>query len=127
MATGRKAFSGSSQASLISAIMKEDPAPIAALQPMISPALDRVVPNGREIFYRKEKKFLRAAITTSPAFSASRPELLFEGDYEAWDISRDGKRFLLVKDEAAESAPKHLNLVLDWFEDLKLRAPAIRK
>src|SRR5213596_2294869 len=43
MATGRKAFSGSSQASLISAIMKEEPAPIATLQPMTPPALDRVV------------------------------------------------------------------------------------
>src|SRR5437016_893814 len=43
MATGRKAFSGTSQASLISAIMKEEPAPIAALQPMTPPALDRVV------------------------------------------------------------------------------------
>jgi Tol biopolymer transport system component/predicted Ser/Thr protein kinase len=43
MATGRKAFAGSSQASLISAIMKEDPAPISAVSPMSPPALDRVV------------------------------------------------------------------------------------
>ena len=43
MATGRKAFSGSSQASLISSIMKEEPAPITALAPMSPPALDRVV------------------------------------------------------------------------------------
>jgi hypothetical protein len=43
MATGRKAFSGTSQASLISAIMKEDPAPISTVQPMTPPALDRVV------------------------------------------------------------------------------------
>jgi Tol biopolymer transport system component len=82
-------------------------------------------PGGNEIFYRKDKKVMRVAVTTTPAFSASRPEPLFEGDYEAgWDIARDGKRFLLIKDEAAESAPKHLNLVLDWFQDLKLRAPA---
>jgi Tol biopolymer transport system component/predicted Ser/Thr protein kinase len=80
--------------------------------------------DGREIFYRKDKKVMRVAVTASPSFSASRPELLFEGDYEGWDIARDSKRFLMVKDEAAESAPKHLNLVLDWFQDLKLRAPA---
>jgi Tol biopolymer transport system component len=43
MATGKKAFSGASQASLISAIMKEEPAPISAVQPMTPPALDRVV------------------------------------------------------------------------------------
>jgi serine/threonine protein kinase/Tol biopolymer transport system component len=42
MATGKKAFSGTSQASLISAIMKEDPAPITAVSPLSPPALDHV-------------------------------------------------------------------------------------
>jgi Tol biopolymer transport system component len=43
MATGKKAFSGASQASLISAIMQTDPPAISAVQPMSPPALDRVV------------------------------------------------------------------------------------
>ncbi|HEY4231562.1 MAG TPA: protein kinase, partial [Thermoanaerobaculia bacterium] len=43
MATGRKAFSGGTQASLISSIMKEDPPPISQVSPMSPPALDRVV------------------------------------------------------------------------------------
>ena len=43
MATGKKAFSGTSQASLISAIMSADPPPISSVQPMSPPALDRVV------------------------------------------------------------------------------------
>jgi Tol biopolymer transport system component/tRNA A-37 threonylcarbamoyl transferase component Bud32 len=43
MATGRKAFTGSSQASLISSIMKEDPAAISTISPMSPPSLDRVV------------------------------------------------------------------------------------
>jgi serine/threonine protein kinase/Tol biopolymer transport system component len=43
MATGRKAFSGSSRASLISAILRDEPAPVSASQPMTPPALDRVV------------------------------------------------------------------------------------
>jgi Tol biopolymer transport system component len=43
MATGRKAFVGASQASLISSIMKEEPAPISATAPMTPPALERVV------------------------------------------------------------------------------------
>src|SRR5262249_49522717 len=42
-ATGKKAFSGSSQASLISAILRDDPLPISQVQPMSPPALDRVV------------------------------------------------------------------------------------
>jgi serine/threonine protein kinase/Tol biopolymer transport system component len=43
MATGKKAFSGASQASLISAIMQNDPPPISSLQPMTPPTLDRIV------------------------------------------------------------------------------------
>ncbi|MDQ6892588.1 MAG: protein kinase [Acidobacteriota bacterium] len=43
MATGRKAFAGASQASLISAIMQSDPPPISSVQPVTPPALDRVV------------------------------------------------------------------------------------
>jgi hypothetical protein len=61
------------------------------------------------------------------SFSASRPELLFEGEYVGWGIAPDGKRFLMVKDAAAESAPKHLNLVLDWFEDLRARVRSVSK
>ncbi len=43
MATGKKAFSGESQASLISAILRDDPQPISQVQPTSPPALDRVV------------------------------------------------------------------------------------
>jgi len=43
MATGKRAFNGKSQASLITAIMSADPQPISELQPMSPPALDRIV------------------------------------------------------------------------------------
>ena len=43
MATGRKAFSGRSQASLIGSILKDEPAAISTISPMVPPALDRVV------------------------------------------------------------------------------------
>src|SRR5258706_8549414 len=43
MATGKRAFEGKSQASVISAIMSSDPPPMSALQSMTPPALDRVV------------------------------------------------------------------------------------
>ncbi len=43
MATGKKAFEGTSQASLIGAILKDEARPISALQPLSPPALDRVV------------------------------------------------------------------------------------
>ncbi len=43
MATGRRAFDGATQASLISAIMRDVPRPMAELAPMSPPALDRLV------------------------------------------------------------------------------------
>jgi Tol biopolymer transport system component len=43
MATGQKAFTAKSRASLIAAILEHEPAPISSVQPLIPPALDRVV------------------------------------------------------------------------------------
>ncbi len=43
MVTGRRAFAGGSQASLIGAIMNEQPAPASTVQPMTPPAFDRVI------------------------------------------------------------------------------------
>jgi eukaryotic-like serine/threonine-protein kinase len=43
MATGHKAFSGTTQASLISSILRDDPESISQVQRMSPPALDRVV------------------------------------------------------------------------------------
>jgi len=37
------------------------------------------------------------------------------------DVSADGQRFLMVKDESSSG---RLNLVLNWFEELKRRVPA---
>ncbi|MGE5414817.1 MAG: protein kinase domain-containing protein, partial [Syntrophomonadaceae bacterium] len=43
MATGKKAFTGSSQASLIGSILRDDPTAISEISPMTPPALNRVV------------------------------------------------------------------------------------
>ena len=43
MVTGKKAFEGKTQASLIGAILKDDPPPISTLQPLTPASLDRIV------------------------------------------------------------------------------------
>ena len=43
MIAGKRAFEGASQASVISAIMSGEPAPLSSLQPMTPPPLDRLV------------------------------------------------------------------------------------
>ncbi|HUK86680.1 MAG TPA: protein kinase, partial [Terriglobales bacterium] len=43
MATGKRAFTGKSQASVVAAILASEPQPISALRPMSPPTLDRLV------------------------------------------------------------------------------------
>jgi eukaryotic-like serine/threonine-protein kinase len=43
MATSKKAFEGKSQASLVAAILKEDPKPMREIQPLTPPILERLV------------------------------------------------------------------------------------
>jgi Tol biopolymer transport system component len=87
--------------------------------------------NGRELFYRNGDKMVAAAITTQPSVSASRPQALFEKPYVRtqfpntlpyYDVSRDGQRFLMVKEGEQVSAP--IEVVLNWFEELKRRVPS---
>ena len=43
MATGKRAFTGKTQASIVAAILAAEPQPISSLQPLTPPALERVV------------------------------------------------------------------------------------
>jgi hypothetical protein len=89
-------------------------------------------PNGRELFYRSGDKMMAVEIATQPGFSAGKPRMLFEGPYQLapvtfpnYDVSPDGQRFLMVKaNETREAAPTQINVVLNWFEELKRRVPA---
>jgi len=45
----------------------------------------------------------------------------------AYDVSPDGQRFLMVKEiEQARSAAQ-INVVLNWFEELKRRVPTANR
>jgi eukaryotic-like serine/threonine-protein kinase len=91
-------------------------------------------PNGRELFYRRGRKMVAVEIATRPGFAAGKPRVLFEGEYVPtpltfpnYDVSPDGQRFLMLKPaEAAEGAPTQINVVLNWFEELKRRVPTGR-
>jgi Tol biopolymer transport system component len=95
-------------------------------------------PNGRELFYFSEEDsgVTAVAVETGPAFSAATPRKLFShSPYFAgggtpgtpWDIHPDGKRFLMIKlpgaTPSAAPATRKFNIVLNWFEELKQRAP----
>ncbi len=68
-------------------------------------------------------------ITTDPTFSAGTPKVLFEETFQRgsvyranYDVSPDGQRFVMIQaGEPQESAPTQINVVLNWFEELKRR------
>lgn len=74
-------------------------------------------------------------IATRPSFSSAKPRVLFEGQYQPtpltlpnYDVSPDGQRFLMLKpSESAEAGATQINVVLNWFEELKQKAPTGRK
>jgi serine/threonine protein kinase/Tol biopolymer transport system component len=92
-------------------------------------------PNGRELFYRSGDKMMAVDIATRPSFTVGKPQMLFEGPYMPtpltnpnYDVSPDGQRFLMLKpSESAEAAPTQINVVLNWFEELKQKVPTGKK
>src|SRR5215510_10423574 len=49
---------------------------------------------------------------------------LERGPYSAaYDVSADGKRFLMLKENTIKSEADQLNVVLNWLEELKQRVP----
>ena len=88
-------------------------------------------PKGGELFYRSGSKMMAVDIDTKSGFSARKPRMLFEGPYQPatasfpnCDVSPDGQRFLMLKPvESQASAPTQINVVLNWFEELKQKVP----
>jgi eukaryotic-like serine/threonine-protein kinase len=89
-------------------------------------------PDGRELYYNTKDAIMAVSVETEPSFKPGKTRQLFRANLEngygsspSWDISSDGKRFLVVKlpetSGAAPpaSAPRKMIVVLNWFEELK--------
>jgi hypothetical protein len=82
--------------------------------------------DGRALFFLSAG-VMTSAIQTVPGFAPASPERVLsrEGLVAWYDVSRDGKRFLMLKDvEAAGAAPPELNVILNWSDELKRLVPA---
>ena len=95
-------------------------------------------PDGRELFYLAPGRRLMAVpvepvepvetVQTEPSFAPGNAEEVFGGYYVAggaafgrsYDISPDGERFLMIKDETSST---EFILVQNWFEELKRLVP----
>jgi hypothetical protein len=73
-------------------------------------------------------------IQTAPEFRAGHPRPLFTvrstgattrlGLDKDWDVARDGKRFLVIHAPEGSEAGVRLQVVVNWFEELRRMAPA---
>jgi serine/threonine protein kinase len=92
-------------------------------------------PNGKELFYRWGEKMFVVDYTTEPTFDYSNHRELFQGQFfgphfplGTYAVTKDG-RFLMLKpveitdDESTIESPRQINIVLNWFEELKDKAP----
>jgi serine/threonine-protein kinase len=81
--------------------------------------------DGRELIFVTEarpRRLLAAEIRTAPQFAAGRPKELFSADFElpgasaAFDVSLDGRRFLVLRDvETTDHPVTELKVVLNGF------------
>jgi serine/threonine-protein kinase len=94
-------------------------------------------PGGGELFYLSPRGALMSVrVERAPTWTAAAPTKLFDGPYRfgggaeafgrAYDVSRDARRFLMIKDvkePAPTAAPLSLIVVQNWTEELKARVP----
>jgi Protein kinase domain/WD40-like Beta Propeller Repeat len=90
---------------------------------------------GGELYFRNGDKMMAVQVSTSPTFKAGHPQILWEGHYSHgmstscgppgatssnYDVTADGQRFLMIKDEAPDTAvSKQIFVVLGWADEIK--------
>jgi Tol biopolymer transport system component len=90
--------------------------------------------DGRELFFfAATEELMGVTVGPGPAWSASAPRQVaprgyFRGNFAAastYDVSPDGKRFLMIKgvDSKPDNNPITLVVVQNWFEELRRTVP----
>ena len=88
--------------------------------------------NGQELFYLAATgAVMRVGVTGGSTWAATAPTKLFEGPYGApafhsgrtYDVSPDGRRFLMIKGGDTPATPATIVVVLNWTEELKRLVP----
>ncbi len=81
----------------------------------------------KEIFYRSAAGLVAVEVRTSPAFTVGARKVLFpvhryesSANNREWDVTPDDQTFVFFR----QSGAGELNLVLNWFEELKARMKA---
>jgi eukaryotic-like serine/threonine-protein kinase len=84
--------------------------------------------DGRELFFGKGDTLFATAVSLDGAFTSGAVRRLFSGPYSFeevtvnYDVAPDGQNFLVPRSRV-DSAPRQLELVLNWFEEVSRLAP----
>jgi len=70
---------------------------------------------------------MAVSIVTDPFLDPGKPRLLFQGKYlvstgpwgRNYDITPDGKRFLMIEQGEMKSDANQINVIYNWSEELK--------
>jgi Tol biopolymer transport system component len=85
--------------------------------------------SGKELFfwnYSADRQLFAVDVQPGAAFRAGLPQLLFKAPAgTTWDVAADGKRFL-VETPASNASGRHMEVVVNWFDELNRRVP-VRK
>jgi serine/threonine-protein kinase len=84
-------------------------------------------PGGRTVIYRDRQEWLAVDVSTTGAFRAGRPRVLFRGPFlqvpgMSHAVSRDGGRQLVLMGPAEETTNR-LVVVTNWFAEVERLAP----
>ena len=89
-------------------------------------------PKGDRIYYRgggSQNIFSSVKLTTNENFTHSSPEILFAGKPyvdvfdKSFDVSADGERLLVLQQVNSNEQIYHLEVVVNWTEELKRLVP----
>jgi serine/threonine-protein kinase len=89
-------------------------------------------PSGRELFYLSPTNAMMAvSVQANATFTHGTPRKLFDTTYfqaigRQYDVSRDGQRFLMIKEAPRgdrPDGPAHMVVVLNWLEELARLVP----
>ena len=83
--------------------------------------------DGKELFYVQNSTLLAVSVSRDPGFSVSSATRLFEhpslttgSGLPRYDVSSDGRRFIVVKPVVAASEPS-IRVVPNWYEEFRAR------
>ena len=90
-------------------------------------------PRANRIFYRQGNAMMAADLAAGEHVAVGKPKKLFDAGWElaagwifgsgvSFAVMPDGERFLMVHYEPA-AVPTRINVILNWFEELKRRVP----